>query len=92
MISIQIGFYANSSQRPILKEIGLILNNKILDLQNRCNFSGYFGQTEASARQARKRSRAKGGVKNEKSYKKHLYPYAQQDRKTTKSIFRKVNS
>ena len=29
MISIQIGFYANTSQRPILKEIGLILNNKI---------------------------------------------------------------
>ena len=29
MISIQIEFYANTSQRPILKEIGLILNNKI---------------------------------------------------------------
>ena len=29
MISIQIGFYANTSQRSILKEIGLILNNKI---------------------------------------------------------------
>ena len=29
MISIQIGFYANASQRPILKEIGLILNKKI---------------------------------------------------------------
>ena len=30
MISIQIGFYANTSQRPILNEIGLILNNKIM--------------------------------------------------------------
>ena len=29
MISIQIGFYANTSQRPILNEIGLILINKI---------------------------------------------------------------
>ena len=29
MISIQIGFYANTSQKPILKEIGLILNEKI---------------------------------------------------------------
>ena len=29
MISIQIGFYANTSQRPILKEIGLILNKNI---------------------------------------------------------------
>ena len=28
MISFQIGFYANTSQRPILKEIGLILNKK----------------------------------------------------------------
>ena len=25
MISIQIGFYTNTSQRPILKEIGLFL-------------------------------------------------------------------
>ena len=29
MISIQIGFYTNTGQRPILKEIKLILNNKI---------------------------------------------------------------
>ena len=29
MISIQIEFYANTSQKPILKEIGLILNKKI---------------------------------------------------------------
>ena len=28
MISIQIGFYANSIQRPILKEIGLILTTR----------------------------------------------------------------
>ena len=34
MISIQIGFYANTSQRPILKEIGLILNNKIRKRRN----------------------------------------------------------
>ena len=34
MISIQIGFYANTSQRPILKEIGLILNNKIKEWIN----------------------------------------------------------
>ena len=34
MISIQIGFYANTSQRPILKEIRLILNNKIRKWRN----------------------------------------------------------
>ena len=34
MISIQIGFYANTSQRPILKEIGLILNNTIREWIN----------------------------------------------------------
>ena len=34
MISIKIGFYANTSQRPILKEIGLILNNKIREWIN----------------------------------------------------------
>ena len=34
MISIQIGYYANTSQRPILKEIGLILNNKIREWIN----------------------------------------------------------
>ena len=34
MISIQIGFYANISQRPILKEIRLILNNKIREWIN----------------------------------------------------------
>ena len=28
MISIQIGFYANTNQRPILKEIGLILQQE----------------------------------------------------------------
>ena len=28
MISIQIGFYANTSQGPILKEIGLILQQE----------------------------------------------------------------
>ena len=31
MISIQIGFYANISQRPILKEIGLILKDQGMD-------------------------------------------------------------
>ena len=34
MISIQTGFYANTSQRPILNEIGLILNNKIREWMN----------------------------------------------------------
>ena len=34
MISIQTGFYANTSQRPILKEIGLFLNNKIREWIN----------------------------------------------------------
>ena len=34
MISIQIVFYAITSQRPILKEIGLILNNKIREWIN----------------------------------------------------------
>ena len=34
MISIQIGFYANTSQRPILQEIGLILKNKIREWIN----------------------------------------------------------
>ena len=34
MISIQIGFYANTSQRPILKEKGLILNKKIREWIN----------------------------------------------------------
>ena len=34
MISNQIGLYANASQRPILKEIGLILNNKIREWIN----------------------------------------------------------
>ena len=34
MISIQIGFYVNTSQRPIFKEIGLILNNKIREWIN----------------------------------------------------------
>ena len=34
MISIQIGFYANTSQRPILKEIELIINKKIREWIN----------------------------------------------------------
>ena len=34
MISIQTVFYANTSQRPILKEIGLISNNKIREWIN----------------------------------------------------------
>ena len=34
MISIQIGFYANTSQRPILKEIELILNKKTREWRN----------------------------------------------------------
>ena len=43
MISIQIGFDANSCQRPILKEIGLILNNKIREWINiRSTISRYL--------------------------------------------------
>ena len=34
MISIQIRLNANTSQTPILKEIGLILNNKIREWIN----------------------------------------------------------
>ena len=47
MISIQIGFYANTSQRPILKEIGLILNNKIREWVNiRSTISRYLPTVE----------------------------------------------
>ena len=47
MISIQIGFYANTSQRPILKEIGLILNNKIREWINiRSTISRYLHAVE----------------------------------------------
>ena len=34
MISIHIGFYANTSQKPILNEMGLILNNNIREWIN----------------------------------------------------------
>ena len=47
MISIQIGFYANTSQRPILKEIGLILNKKIRERINiRSTISRYLPTVE----------------------------------------------
>ena len=47
MISIQIEFYANTSQRPILKEIGLILNNKISEWINlRSTLSRYLPPVE----------------------------------------------
>ena len=47
MISIQIGFYANISQRPILKEIGLILNNKIMEWINiRSTLNRYLQSVE----------------------------------------------
>ena len=47
MISIQIGFYENTSQRPILKEIGLILNNKIREWINiRRTISRYLQSVE----------------------------------------------
>ena len=46
-VSIQIGFYANTSQRPILKEIGLILNNKIREWINiRSTISRYLQSVE----------------------------------------------
>ena len=47
MISIQIGFYENISQRPILKEIRLILNNKIREWINiRSTISRYLQSVE----------------------------------------------
>ena len=47
MISIQIEFYANTSQRPILKEIGLMLNNKIREWKNiRSTISRYLHPVE----------------------------------------------
>ena len=47
MISIQIGIYANTSQRPILKEIGLILNNTIREWINiRSTISRYLLSVE----------------------------------------------
>ena len=64
-----------------------------LDLQNRRNFSVFFGQTEAGARRVRERvTRERRSEKKKKATKKHLYPYAHQDRKTTKNILRIVNS
>ena len=43
MTSIQIGFYANNGQRPILKELKLILNNKIREWINiRSTISRYL--------------------------------------------------
>ena len=47
MISIQIEFYANTSQRPILKEIGLILKKKIREWINiRSTISRYLQSIE----------------------------------------------
>ena len=47
MISIQIGFYTNTGQRPILKEIKLILNNKIREWINiRSIISRYLQSVE----------------------------------------------
>ena len=47
MISIQIGFYASTSQRPILKKIKLILNNKIREWINiRSIISRYLQSVE----------------------------------------------
>ena len=63
-----------------------------LDLQNRCKFWVFFLVKRRQARGEREsESRARGGVKN-KTTKKHLYPYAHQDRKTTKNILRIMNS
>ena len=47
----QIGFYANISQRPILKEIRFILNNKIRELINiRGTISRYLLSVEHQMR------------------------------------------
>ena len=158
MISIPIGFYANTSQRPFLKEIGLILNNKIREWINMrstisrylqsvehqltwkkennncpylkkslfwsfvliwrktrkrkpwslsyiedyieeawiCRTGAMFRRFSVKRRQARSEhegeSHARGGVKKKKNTTKHLYPFAHQDRKTTKNILRIVTS
>ena len=43
MISIQIEFYANTSQKPILKEVGSILNKKLREWINiRSTISRYL--------------------------------------------------
>ena len=47
MMSIQIGYYANTSQRPTFKEIRLILNNKIREWINiRSTISRYLPPVE----------------------------------------------
>ena len=47
MISIQIGLYANTSQTPILEEVGLILNNTIREWINiRSTISRYLPAVE----------------------------------------------
>ena len=47
MISIQIGFYANANQRPILNEKGLILNKKIREWRNiRSTINRYLQSVE----------------------------------------------
>ena len=47
MIRIQIGFYENNSQRPLLKEIGLILNEKTREWRNiRSTISRYSPSVE----------------------------------------------
>ena len=45
MISIQIGYNANTSQRSILKEIGLILNYKIREWINICGTKSRYLQS-----------------------------------------------
>ena len=60
-----------------------------------CRTGVIFQRFSVKRRQARSgresESRARGGVKNTTT-KTHLYPYAHQDRKTTKNILRIVNS
>ena len=47
MISIQIEFYANTSQKPMLQEIGLILNKKVREWINiRSTISRYLPSVE----------------------------------------------
>ena len=46
-MSVLIGFYGNTNQRPILNEIGLILNNKIREWINiRSTISRYLPPVE----------------------------------------------
>ena len=56
------------------------------------SFSAILGQPEASAKRLRRAGHVREECKKKKPRKKHLYPYAHQDRETTKDILRILNS